>query len=140
MITKTKVETKVDHAQVVKEAVRLAHQFRHLIQFAEVVGDVAAWEASSAEIKQHLDQLKTEEAEVRERVTAAEKQAVELVAAAKRKVTELIADAERRAGEITARAEATAAKLAADTTELTRVGATLQAMKAEVENLRSRFN
>jgi cell division septum initiation protein DivIVA len=129
-----------DRAQALKEVKRFVHQVKALVEFADNLEELDRLATETAETKTRLERLRTEEVELRARVDAAGKQASETVQAAKAKAAELVADAERRAGEITARAEATAAKLAADTTELTRVGASLQAMKAEVENLRSRFN
>jgi hypothetical protein len=139
-MTKPETETKVNYAQVHREAVRLVHQFRNLIAFAEQVGEVAAWESTSAEIKQRLEQLKGEEAAARARVDAAAKEATDVIAAAKRKADELIAAATRRADEKTAAAEAAAARLARDSDELTSVGAQLAAMRAEIDGLKAKFN
>jgi hypothetical protein len=139
-MTKPSETTKVNYAQVHREAVRLAHQFRNLITFAEQVGEIAAWESTSAEIKQQLGQLQGEEAAARARIDTARAEATSIVETARAKAAALVADAERRAQRIAADAEAAAARLSKDTAALAAAQAQLGQVRGELEAIRSRFN
>jgi uncharacterized coiled-coil DUF342 family protein len=129
-----------DRHLVIKECKRLVKQYEHLSEFLNSIEALDGLERTAAETQTRLDQLKVEEAQIRERVDATAKQAADIIAAAKRKSDELIAAATRRADEKTAAAEAAAARLARDSDELTSVGAQLAAMRAEIDGLKAKFN